>query len=319
MSEQNNNSIKGILLAIIALLLASNTYFFCKSKEAQQQNVVYVNKIEQSDSLRNVLNNEYSEAMNQIAYYKGQNGQLDSALNVRTSELASIKAKFDKIVSAKNLTAKELASANSLIAQMKQNKDEMLTEIERLKKANIILVGQRDSLDTELGKEKIITATLTNEKSQLDLEKKALAAKVEAGSIIRIDNMSVKGVRYSNSGKEKETARAGIVDRIKVCFDAMDNKVVDKGKETFFLRLIGPDGVTLSVRSMGSGEFMNKDLNEKSMYTCSRDVDYDNSTQNVCIMWEQDTPFKSGDYTAEIYNKGFLVGTSKFSLKKGIF
>lgn len=319
MGEHNNNSLKGILLAIIALLLASNTYFFCKSREAQQQNIVYVNKIQESDSLRNVLNNDYNEAMNQIAYYKGQNTQLDSALNVRTAELSNIKAKFDRIVSAKNLSTKELAAANALIVQMKQNKDEMLSEIERLKKANIVLVGQRDSLDSELGKEKLITSTLTTEKSQLDLEKKALAAKVEAGSIIRIDNMNVKGIRYNGSGKEKETSRAGIVDRIKVCFDAMDNKVVDKGKEIFFLRLIGPDGVTLSVKSLGSGEFTNKDINEKSMYTCSREVDYDNTMQNVCVMWEQDTPFKSGDYTAEIYNKGFLVGTSKFTLKKGIF
>lgn len=326
MGDSNSSGIKGILLAIIALLLASNTYFFCKSREVQTQNTAYINKLHTSDSLRNVLNDEYNEAMNQVAYYKGENQKLDSTLNIRSVEMANIKSKFDKLMNNKNLTAKELAEAKKIIEELKSNKEAMLAEITRLKKENTVLTVQRDSLGNELtvkkeelNTEKLLTQTLTNEKSQLDLEKKALAAKVAAGSIIRIDNMSIKGVKYSGSGKEKETGKAGSVDRIKVCFDAMDNKVVDKGKESFYLRLIGPDGVTLNVRAMGSGEFTNKETNEKTLYTCTKDIDYDNSLQNVCMLWEQDTPFKAGDYVAEVYNKGFLVGTAKFSLRKGLF
>jgi hypothetical protein len=54
---------------------------------------------------------------------------------------------------------------------------------------------------------------------------------------------------------------------------------------------------------------------EEVRFTQFAETEYANDEQNLCLLWNPDTPFDSGKYAIEIYNKGYLAGTGSFELK----
>jgi hypothetical protein len=55
--------------------------------------------------------------------------------------------------------------------------------------------------------------------------------------------------------------------------------------------------------------------NEPLVYSASRNAIYENVDIDMCIFWTNDGSLISGNYTAEIYMDGALLGTAGFSLR----
>ena len=101
-----------------------------------------------------------------------------------------------------------------------------------------------------------------------------------------------------------------------MCFDVDENKVADQGTKTFMLRVISPEGVTMAVQSQGSGTFDIAETGEQMQYTTKTEIDYKQAAQNVCMYWGGSAGgFPKGKYTAELYQDGYKIGTSAFTLK----
>jgi hypothetical protein len=102
---------------------------------------------------------------------------------------------------------------------------------------------------------------------------------------------------------------------MKVCFDLVRNELSAGRSQTFYVKLVDPNGVTVQ-----SAESMYKSIpgvsGTKKGYTASVAVDYKgDNTDSYCVYWEQNYEFISGKYTAEVYHNGQMVGTNSFVFK----
>jgi hypothetical protein len=165
--------------------------------------------------------------------------------------------------------------------------------------------------------EELATAktVLLSEKEKLTTENTTLAKKVNIASVVKVANISATGFKVKSSGKEVDQKRADKIDGIKICFDATENAITEQGVEQFYVRIINPNGETQAIENMGSGVFTNEANNEQVKYTSLKGVKYENKSQNTCMNWQPNIPFQEGTYTVEVYNKGYLAGSSTFILK----
>ena len=178
---------------------------------------------------------------------------------------------------------------------------------------------QEDFTKERAEKEQVITAktAVESEKAKIEAEKAVLAKKTEIGSVIKVTNISTVGYAVSEKGKEKEKTQAKNIDRLKWCFEALENRVTDGGSETFYIRVIDPTGVAIGTTAGGGGVLKLNDGKEVQ-YTTIKTMDFKGDpTRDVCITWDSkgNAQLVKGEYTFEIYNKGYLAGRTVFPLK----
>ena len=107
-----------------------------------------------------------------------------------------------------------------------------------------------------------------------------------------------------------ETTKANATQKIKTCFNVLENIVALPGNKDVYVRILAPDG---SVLTNGSETFMV--LGQASLFTVKETFEYSNKETNICVYWEKGSEYASGTYTAEIYCEGALIGNTTFELK----
>jgi hypothetical protein len=301
--KQNNRTIFYIIL--ILLLVGINIYLYVKYYQTKNQTQTLTEEAN-IDSLRIAdLDMRYQEALVNIESYKGQNSKLDSIIAVKEKELMGFKSNLDAM--KKKMKVSE-ADYKKQLDGMQNTVNDLMAQIKDLEAKNQILITKNDSLGQSLA-----TEITTN--AQLTTTNQTLSQKVSVASLLKPTTLSATGVRGKSSGKETETDNAKKAEKLKVCFDLPENQVADAGEKTFLVRIISPEGTTLAVQSSGSGTFQVAGTGEQRQYTTSTTVQYDQQAKNVCTYWQQTTPYAKGDYSAEIYQDGYLLSTKKFELK----
>lgn len=299
--EQKSNRTM-LLIILIILLAAVNIYLYVKlsnKKEEVKQQTEIINM----DSLRIAdLNVKYNSALSDIESLKGQNNSLDSLLTLKATQINNMKSALDAAKKAKKISDEEYAAK---VAELQNLINDLKGQITTLEKEKNILVAQKDSIGRDLD-------IKVGENMQLKKENKVF--KTEAG-LLKAQNIEAIGSFSKKNGKEITTNKAKNSERIKVCFDVDESKSSDAGSKTFYLRIISPEGVTLAVQSLGSGVITLSKSGEQVQYTITKEIEYTQQKQNVCIYWKQNTPLPKGNYTAEIYQDGYKVGSKDFTLK----
>ena len=312
MNQEQNNSSKAILIALLVLSVIGNGvlfYMMNKTKtESQNQITQLTDDFEQVSDLKVELEMEYNEALSQIEVLEGRNAVLDSVAAKAKEDLHKNKGYVDNLLRKKKLTEAELAEAQQLIAQIRLERDELLVQVDALAREKMILTEEKEALTVALSSEQQMTAKLTEEKTYL-------SQKVNLASVIKTTNVQASAVKFRNSGKEVETKRAKAAERIKVCFDLEENKVTEPGSKEFFIRIITPEGGTIAVQQLGSGVFTEAESQTQVPYTSSKIIDYDNSAKSICTYWQQDFAYPAGEYQIELYNLNYKVGTTSLLLK----
>jgi myosin heavy subunit len=307
-----------VLIGVIGFLLINNNQ---KSKQVEEQTVV----IEETEKLKSDLEKQYYEALSELESQRGTNEELNALIERQKEELKQQKNQIGQLLNSRA----DLNKARQQMADLKSNVDRYLAEIKDLKELNDILNSENQSLQTkttqlsaEVEKEKtekqeLATerSILSNEKEKLEKNNSLLSKKVNKASVLNASNIVVTGLQVKSSGKERKKSRAGSVDRLKVCFVVAENNIADSGYERYYIRIVAPGGFTLGTESDGSGSFSSSDDNTSIRYTLIKEFDYNNNKQDICVNWDQDNDFQKGEYKIEIYNKGYLAGSSTFKLK----
>ncbi|MEO6167889.1 MAG: hypothetical protein ABIO46_12645 [Chitinophagales bacterium] len=302
-SKQNNRTIFYIIL--ILLLVGINIYLYVKYYQTKNQTQTLTEEANM-DSIRIAdLDMKFQEALVNIESYKGQNSKLDSIIAIKEKELMGFKSNLDAM--KKKMKVSE-ADYKKQVDGLQGTVNDLMAQIKDLQDKNQILITKNDSLGQSLASE-------MNTNNQLVNTNQTLSQKVSIASLLKPTSLSATGVRGKSSGKEVETDNAKKAEKLKVCFDLPGNEVADPGEKIFMVRLISPEGTTLAVQSSGSGTFNIAGTGEQRQYTTSTNVQYDQKAKNVCTYWQQTTPYASGNYTAEIYQDGYLLSTQKFELK----
>jgi myosin heavy subunit len=307
-----------ILIGIIGFLLINNNQ---KSKLVQEQTV----EIDEAEQLRVDLEKQYFEALTELESQRGTNEELNSLIESHKEELRQQKNQINQLLS----TRTDLNKARQQITQLKTNVDRYMAEIQELKELNEILSSENKELQTkttqlsqDIERERIEKQEIASQKSAIITEKDQLAQsnvslskKVTKASVIPATNITTTGLLVKASGKESKKSRANNVDRLRICFSAGANNIAESGYERYYIRIVTPSGVTLGSDTDGSGSFNSSTDNSQIRYTMIKEFDYSNEKTDICVNWDQDNDFQKGVYTIELYNKGYLAGTSTFKLK----
>src|SRR5690606_33922551 len=80
-----------------------------------------------------------------------------------------------------------------------------------------------------------------------------------------------------------------------------------------YLRILDPNGATISDTSTGSGTFLFE--GETHPYTFTKEVNYNNTNQDVSIIYDRTGDFNPGTSTVQLYCEGFLIGENTFTIR----
>ena len=302
--------IYGILIVALLGTWAYIIYDKNKTKESiTQLQMEYTNV----DSARNVIEQEYNDALARLDTATGNNTELQGNLSERQAEINNLKKQISAITSNRKATAGELAQARKLIGQLNSKIGEMVVEIDRLKGENKVLTTDNKELNTQ-------KKQLSTEKTQLEenlTTTEAARRQVEdVASTLHASNINITPINIKGSGKEKETTTAKRVDMLRISFNLDENRVAPTGEKELYVSVTDPSGQPVSLGS-GSGTFDTREEGSKP-FTSKVNVQYEQGKRaNVSFDWKQDGKYQTGDYRIQVYHNGFKIGEGVKTLKKG--
>lgn len=321
--SQQNFKIGAIIAIAVLAILCAVLVFNLVSKNKTNDSLTY--ELNESEQLKAELEKQYYEALSELEELRGSNEELNALIESQKTELKESKDRIDGLLRDSRNLKKARQEMKGLTAQVEQ----YLAEINQLREENQMLTArtvelsaENNSLNTNLDSARVrnmelssAKAALTSEKETLEADRAYLAKKVNIASVIKVGSVEVQGLKSRSSGKAVTRKTAKNIDQLQVCFEASSNQVTESGVEEFFIRIINPLGETMAVEELGSGIFTNNASGEQIRYTKIKDTDYDNDAQNLCMIWAPNQPFQAGNYNVEVYNKGYLAGSSSFKLR----
>ena len=313
-------------IAAVVALVGTNIATFVGLNGKKTELTTTQVELKKEEDLNGQLDQQYKDAVAQLEEMKGKNTELNSLIDQQKAELTTQKDKISGLINVK----KDLTGARNEMSRMKATVQGYVDQIALLEQDKKNLTENVATLTTEKSKlqedftkeradkEMVMTAktAVEQEKAKIEEERAVFAKKTEIGSVVRITNIATTGYAVSEKGKEKEKTQAKNIDRLKWCFDALENRVIDGGDETFYVRVIDPTGVAIATTTGGGGVLKLNDGREVQ-YTTTTKASFKNDMQNVCMTWDSkgNATLAKGKYLIEMYNKGYLAGKSDFELK----
>jgi hypothetical protein len=207
-----------------------------------------------------------------------------------------------------NMSAGEIQKYKEMIAKVQTDNAELQKKIEELTAKNQELTAANLEVTKNLEAEKTTTASLTE-------DKKVLSKKVELGSLLHIEGLKIEGEKKTKKGKEIAKTSAKKIDLLKISFKTGDNKVLEKGPLSLYIRVINPKGETLAVAVIrSSGTLKLADGGGDVQYSKKIDIDWDQTSKNVSLDWTENIK-SPGTFKVEVYQAGYLVGQESVELK----
>lgn len=304
-------------VVVVALLIVSAILLFNKFKQDKKLTQQEI-ELQEKEELRQQLEDQYNEAITELESMRGENEELNALIEQQQAELSDQKAQIDKLIR----NGRDLRKARAQIKKLNAQIEQYIAEVETLRAENEQLKQEKEMLSSDLEMQRQTNEQLNQERAQLVSEKDQLASKADKlsktvtyASVIRPNNITVTGYLIKSSGKRAKKKAAKNVDVLEICFQTTVNEVAKPGREVYHIRIIDPLGQTLAVDELGSGVLTNSGNGEKIRYTTTKEFDYSQDETQLCVDWQPQTPFQSGTYEVEIYNKGYLAGTGTFTLK----
>lgn len=323
--SSNSNKIAPWIFAVGAVLLLAIGYLaysnFSKSSEIDQK----VAELKETETLRLELEEEYNQSIADLEDMRTSNEELNTLIEDQKTQLEEQRAKISGLLNDKS----KLKSVRKELDRMKAAAQEYIAQVEALQAENAQLTEtntqlgmEKDSLNSNLQSQVMENAQLSEAQAVLTSEKTALAetndklnATVTLASVVKVKNIQVEGFKEKGNGKKAKKKSAADIDDLQVCFMTAINDVTPRGEETYFARLISPEGKTLAIEDKGAGVTKDARTGEQIKFTKSVVKGYRNQEMQICLNWQPSEELQKGTYQVEIYNKGYLAGKSTFDLK----
>lgn len=313
---QKNN--KTLLVGILALLLLlSNAYWLFQNSSKNEQIATEQSKVDELEGIKVKLEKEYYESLSQLEEMKSSNTELNKVIDAQKAQLSQQKSKIDDLIRNK----KDLAAARAQIDGMKTQLNQYLAEIQALKQDNAKLTARVKEVEeqaTQLeGNVRVLTDDKNNLTSQLNTTTKDLedtkAREENLKKVIKVDKVELIAINTKGEDVRKAKNASGF----KVKFKTSKNSFA-RGKETFYVQVISPQGVTISNKAMKVK--LNND--EEVSFTSSTDINYSGAEQDVTasVIFEDAKIEPHSQYEVRVYHRGeYVGGNNSRKLRKNIF
>lgn len=292
--KNNNSKLKGIIIVLSLLLVASLAYLFKVSTDNNELNVSVENLTTEKSSLIKELEDlklSYESAMS-------ENTTLTEELAVEREKILEL---IKEVENYKGDVASLQKYKNQYRALESKNK-QLIVENERLVRENLLLSQAVDSTINVLDTERSYNKSLLNQNEEL-------AKTVEAGSKLSIVGLNTVAYKVKSSGLEIETEKARVADRLKISFSIAENNIAQTGDRQYYVQVLDPSSNVLGDRQ--TIEVEGKPLT----YSFISTVTFDKSTVKVSENLDG-KKFERGTYFVNVYNeKQELVADASFSLR----
>ena len=251
------------------------------------------------------LQSELDSLMNEHEQIKLEYGTLSDSLFVKDSIIQSNAQEIRKLLD----TQWEYYKIKKKLVLLQKVSQGYIRQMDSLYTVNKELAEENQEIKQDLQQAQ-------RENEQIVKDKAELNEKVEMASILQVYNLNAAGVRDRGSGKEKETDKAGRLDKIRVCFTIGENQVIEPGSKELYVRIAQPDKLILTKDRSDDYTFMYQ--GEKIQYSIEKLVDYQNMSMNMCIYWSKSYPDKeimTGVYHVEVFFNNEVIGHTQFVLK----
>ncbi len=305
-NQEKDNKSKVLLYVIIGVLFITNLLLFYQWKKGSDGNEVLSKANTDLTSETTRLGEELDALTAELDLSKASMAQKDETIANIQTELESKVAQLRSALSKGNLSNAELTKFRNEIKALKTESENLQNRIKELEEE--LNLTKQDLSETN--------TKLTNEVQNTERLKGVLTQKEEViskGKQLIADQMSVTGVKIKGSGKEVETTRTRKADAIRVSFRIIENKIADKGDKPLYVKITGPNGVTLEPVT-GDGVFSLSN-GESAKYTVLKIIDYKNGDMIVDVYHKSGSDYEKGNYTVEVFADKVSIGKSAVTLR----
>jgi predicted RNase H-like nuclease (RuvC/YqgF family) len=300
MSNQSKN--KSILYIIILILLVFNLglFYLWQAGKGEKNAAVKVNE-EMSATLEE-RNKAISAAEALIEQYRNDSATLAQSGEKMSAELA---ARSSEIARLTYLLKKNDKNSRLLVDELTNKIKELDAKLAALEEENVQLKDRNDSLQNQ-------NMSLYAKNTNLEVESKKLknlAARLTTQDI-RVETLK----KQSLTGKEVNTIRARSVDALRISFNISENNVAEAGDREIFVKITGPEGITLS--QSGQGGVVELENGKSTKYSYKTSVVFEKDLKQVpSSIWKPSQKLNPGKYSIEVYTEGYLMGSQVVDLK----
>jgi hypothetical protein len=273
--------ILGVILVFLVIM-----YFVQKHNMREMETVL----TEEKDSLANELR-RISFAFDTL---KTDNDTLKA-------NVARDKEKIVKLLEVNESNVRLIRQYKKEIKTMREIMKSYIVQIDSLNTRNKLLVAENTEIRQEIKQVK-------NTNTELSKAKDELSSKVEVASVVQAKDI----VAVPLNKKRKETNKISLLDKLRICFTLRENPIAKAGQKTVYLRVIRPDSLVIATSPDNLFDYKKN----KIIYSASREVEYMNQDIDMCIFLDNTGDFIVGNYSAELYLEGTIIGRTNFMLSK---
>jgi hypothetical protein len=223
---------------------------------------------------------------------------LDIENSMMLAEISAQRDKIDGLITDVKNGNWELGKAKKEAATLRVIMKGYIVTIDSINQLNQALTEENTAM-----RDRVKEVQGINEK--LEERQENMEEIIEVGRVLQCTEINVVGIRITQTGRQRETARADRVEMIKVCFTLLENKIAEPGNKVLNLRVTDIEGnVLLSNNDEG--------------YSATRNIDYANDRLDACVFYSVDIETNSlisGEYTIEILEKEVLIGSGVLNLR----
>jgi len=301
MQNQQDRNNKSILYAIIAILLLFNIglFYLWQSGNSKRDELTNVNSALGATVKQKETMIAAADAM--ISQYKSDSITMSEANKSISRELA---AKNNEIARLTFELRKSGTNSKAIMAELQLKLADMAKRLAALETENIELKEKNENLN----KENAELNTQNNVLSKEGKRMKNLASRIQS-SEIRVETLKKQWI----TRKETNTNRAKDVEALRISFNLAENKIAEAGERSIFVKITGPEGVTLNSGDGGIADLLD---GKSTKYSYKTTVVYEKDSKQVpATVWKPTNKLTKGKYTIELFTEGYLLGSSVIDLK----
>ncbi len=305
-NSKKDGSKKGLFIGFIIILLGINGYQYYLSTEDNKTIEQKVVIIEEKTSENAKLVFSYDSL---IEVANKQKEEYD-ALDVKNTELDALIAKLEKEKKSLQYSAgnykKKYDQVQKELDNFKSELSENGGEIEKLKAQSDVILAENNALKEQKNK-------LFDSITQISAKTSALEQKVKLASRLVVGLVKTTVINSKSKELDEVIYKGKNIDKLNIKFNYIDNRVSEVGGRVIYLRVIEPDGNTMSDgNSSGTFNFEGQDIT----YTSKQDHLFDNSQKTIAFLTSKSGGgYKPGKYLIEIYTDGDKSGEGFFMVK----
>lgn len=291
-----NKRTTGLIIAIGVLFVAIVAVTFLLFSEKQtNKELVQTFELEKED-----LENEYSNFAT-----KYDELQLtitnDSIFRLLDEEKLKVQRLLEELRTVKSSNAAEI---RRLKAELSSLRKVMMSYIAQIDSLNQVTERQQKQIVEVTRKYQAASQQITN----LSQEKEKLNKRVTLAAQLDATNIRIE----PRNKRNKIAKKIKDVTRFAISFTIVKNITAETGERTLYVRITKPDNDVLTKDPSHTFPYENRQLN----YSIKKYIEYNGEEQSVTVYWDVEEFLYAGEYRADIFSDGSLIGSQKLEMKK---